>query len=68
MRKAGIIDANNNLHALSTPANQTAERMYLDALNEWNAGNETYSRHILHKLKNQFPDFTPTQLPEEQLG
>jgi enhanced entry protein EnhC len=48
-------------------ASQTPELMYLDALNEWNRGNEELSRLILNKITTQFPNYTPARRAYEQL-
>jgi enhanced entry protein EnhC len=37
---------------------QSADRVYLNALNEWNRGNETLSRMMLQRLVTQYPNFT----------
>lgn len=48
-------------------ASQSAELMFLDALNEWNHGDEQGSRAILHKLLGQYPHFVPAQRVYEQV-
>ena len=40
---------------------QSADLMYLDALSEWNRGEELSSRTILNRLVNQFPHYTPAK-------
>ena len=47
---------------------QPAELMYLDALNEWNRGDEGSSKLILHRLMTQFPDYDPAKRAYEQLN
>lgn len=47
---------------------QHAERMYLDALSQWNRGEETMSRCILNRLVKQFPQYTPAKTIYEQLS
>lgn len=49
-------------------AEQPADLMYLDALNEWNRGDVGLSRIILDKLMAQFPDYTPAKRAYEQLN
>ncbi|MGL5741628.1 MAG: SEL1-like repeat protein [Legionella sp.] len=49
-------------------AGQTAELMYLDALNEWNQGDEVLSRMILQRLVTQYPNFTPAKRAFDQLN
>ncbi|MDR3441729.1 MAG: SEL1-like repeat protein [Legionella sp.] len=49
-------------------AGETAELMYLDALNEWNRGNESLSRVILKHLVSKYPDFVPAKQVYEQLN
>lgn len=49
-------------------AGETAELMYLDALNEWNRGNESLSRVILKHLVSKYPDFAPAKQVYEQLN
>lgn len=47
---------------------QTADFMYLDALNEWNQGDEILSRMILQRLVTQYPNFVPAKRTFEQLN
>ncbi|MCW8451588.1 tetratricopeptide repeat protein [Legionella quinlivanii] len=49
-------------------AGQPAELMYMDALNEWNRGDETLSRMILDRLMTQFPHYVPAKKVYEQLN
>ncbi|KTC74282.1 enhanced entry protein EnhC [Legionella birminghamensis] len=49
-------------------AGQPAELMYMDALNEWNRGDETMSRMILDRLMTQFPHYIPAKKIYEQLN
>lgn len=49
-------------------AQQPAELMYLDALNEWNRGDERSSKCILNQLIAQFPEFAPAKKAYEQLN
>ncbi|MFC3909180.1 tetratricopeptide repeat protein [Legionella dresdenensis] len=49
-------------------ANQPADLIYMDALNEWNRGDETMSRMILDKLRTQYPQFAPAKRAYEQLN
>ena len=51
-----------------TTAEQPADLMYFDALNEWNRGNERSTRIILDRLLTQFPDYTPAKRAYEQLN
>lgn len=44
-----------------------AEMMYLEALNEWNRGDEDLSRVMLNQLMNKFPDYVPAKRTYEQL-
>jgi enhanced entry protein EnhC len=53
---------------MPTPAGQSANRMYLDALNEWNRGDEQLSRLILNQLMSQFPQYIPAKRAYEQLN
>jgi enhanced entry protein EnhC len=54
----------------STPilAGRDADRVYLDALNEWNRGDEVMSRMILQRLVTQYPNFIPAKRAYEQLN
>lgn len=54
----------------STPilAGRDADRVYLDALNEWNRGDEVMSRMILQRLVTQYPNFIPAKRTYEQLN
>jgi len=49
-------------------AGQSAALMYLDALNEWNRGDETLSRMILDKLRTEYPHYIPAKRAYEQLN
>lgn len=49
-------------------AGETANLMYLDALNEWNRGDELLSRMILRQLVTQYPDFAPAKQAYDQLN
>jgi enhanced entry protein EnhC len=42
--------------------------MYMDAMSEWNRGDETMSRLILNKLLRTFPDYGPAKHAYEQLN
>jgi enhanced entry protein EnhC len=45
-----------------------ADRVYLDALNEWNRGNEVMSRMMLQRLVTQYPNFIPAKRAYEQIN
>ncbi len=45
-----------------------ADLIYLDALNEWNRGDEVMSRMILQRLVTQYPNFVPAKKTYEQLN
>ena len=45
-----------------------ADRMYLDALNEWNHGDEVMSRMMLQRLVTQYPDFILGKRAYEQIN
>ncbi|CAM2883439.1 tetratricopeptide repeat protein [Legionella worsleiensis] len=45
-----------------------ADLIYLDALNEWNRGDEVLSRMILQRLVTQYPHFVPAKRTYEQLN
>lgn len=47
---------------------QPVDLMYLDALNEWNRGDERSSRVILDRIMTQFPHYTPAKRAYEQLN
>ncbi|QLZ70045.1 endopeptidase IV (plasmid) [Legionella sp. PC1000] len=49
-------------------AGQTADFMYLQALNEWNQGDEILSRMILQRLVTQYPNFIPAKRAFDQLN
>lgn len=52
-----------------TPAlAQPVDLMYLDALSEWNRGDEQMSRVILDRIMTQFPHYTPAKRAYEQLN
>lgn len=54
----------------STPVlkGEDADLIYLDALNEWNRGDEVLSRMILQRLVTQYPNFVPAKRAYEQLN
>ncbi len=47
---------------------QPVDLMYLDALNEWNRGDEGSSRIILDRILTQFPHYEPAKRAYEQLN
>lgn len=49
-------------------ASQSVERQYLDAMNEWNRGNEQKTKQILESILAQFPHFEPAQRAAQQLS
>ena len=49
-------------------ADSDADRIYLDALNEWNRGDEQMSRMILQRLVTQYPNFIPAKRAYEQIN
>ncbi len=55
----------NNAPAI---ADDEVSRVYLDALNEWNRGDELMSRMILHRLVTQYPNFIPAKRAYEQIN
>ena len=48
-------------------AEKPADRMYLDALSEWNRGDEETSRQILNRIMTQFPQYAPAKRVYESL-
>lgn len=48
--------------------NQDVDLMYLDALSEWNRGDEVMSRMILQRIVTQYPNFVPAKRAYEQLN
>jgi enhanced entry protein EnhC len=46
----------------------SADRIYYDALNEWNHGDELISRMILQRLVTQFPNYTPAKQIYERVN
>lgn len=49
-------------------AERPVDLMYMDALNEWNRGDENSSRMILDKIRTEFPHYIPAQRAYEQLN
>ena len=49
-------------------AGQSPDLIYLDAMNEWNRGDEVLSRMILQRLVTQYPHFAPAKRVYEQLN
>lgn len=46
---------------LSASAGQSPELMYLDALNNWNGGDELSSKMILNTIRSQYPQYEPAK-------
>ncbi|MGQ3890029.1 tetratricopeptide repeat protein [Legionella sp. CNM-1927-20] len=57
-----------NLDQVPVLAGQTADLMYMDAINEWNRGDEASSRKILNQLIKQFPHYMPAKRVYKQLN
>lgn len=57
-----------NLNQVPVFAGQTADLMYMDAINEWNRGDEASSRMILNQLMKKFPHYMPAKRVYEQLN
>ena len=49
-------------------AGEAANRLYFDALNEWNRGDEALSRMILQHIVTKYPDFEPARRAYEQVN
>lgn len=49
-------------------ADQSPDRMYFEALSEWNRGDEAMSRMILDRLVKTFPDYEPAKRAFQQLN
>ena len=49
-------------------ADQSPDRVYLDAMNEWNRGDEVLSLMILQRLVTEHPHFAPAKHIYEQLN
>ncbi|MCA0404493.1 MAG: sel1 repeat family protein, partial [Proteobacteria bacterium] len=47
---------------------QSPDRVYFDAMSEWNRGDEALSLMILQRLVTQFPHFVPAKNIYEQLN
>lgn len=52
----------------SNYAEQPVDLMYMDALNDWNRGDENASRVLLNKILLQFPHYMPAKRAYEQLN
>lgn len=48
-------------------ANQPADLLYLEALNDWNRGDELSSKRRLDQIMAQFPNYSPAKRTYEQL-
>ncbi|HHF7347772.1 TPA: tetratricopeptide repeat protein [Legionella feeleii] len=57
-----------SINKVPSLADKSADLMYFDALSEWNSGDEAYSRMILDRLRNQFPQYVPAKRAYEQLN
>jgi enhanced entry protein EnhC len=47
---------------------EPADIMYMEALNVWNHGDESYFRAMLAQILTQYPDYVPAKRAYEQLG
>lgn len=56
------------MNKVPATAGQTADFMYLEAVNEWNQGDEILSRMILQRLVTQYPNFAPAKRTFDQLN
>lgn len=56
------------MNSAPTLTGSDADRIYLDALNEWNRGDEVLSRMILQRLVTQYPNFIPAKKAYEQIN
>lgn len=56
-----------SLHTVQAHS-QPADLMYLDALNEWNRGEEQHSRMLLDRIMIEFPDYKPASIAYQQLS
>ena len=56
------------MNKVPVTAGQTADFMYLEAVNEWNQGDEILSRMILQRLVTQYPNFAPAKRTFDQLN
>lgn len=56
------------LNTVPIAAGQTADLMYLNALNQWDHGDEILSRMTLKQLVTQYPDFAPAKRAYNQLN
>ena len=54
--------------AVHAPSKQSADLMYLDALNSWNRGDESSSRVILSRILVEYPDYLPAKQVYQQLS
>lgn len=56
------------VNKIPTFKGQSADRIYYDALNEWNHGDELLSRMMLQRLVTQYPNYVPAKLIFERLN
>ena len=53
----------------TTPVTEKpVEIMYMDALNQWNCGDEVHAKKMLKNIRAHFPDYIPAKLICEQMG
>lgn len=60
--------ASANLNQAPGAEGAPAEMMYFDAMNAWNRGDESLSRHILSHILSQYPDYTPAKQTANQMN
>ncbi|MGQ3892406.1 tetratricopeptide repeat protein [Legionella sp. CNM-4043-24] len=54
--------------AVAVRTGQQPDMMYMEAINEWNRGDETLSRLILNRLVKTYPNYDPARQAVEQLN
>ncbi len=65
--KVSYIESSGMHHSVAFN-NEAADLMYLNALNEWNRGDELLSRTILKHLVTEYPHFAPAKRVYEQIN
>ncbi len=56
------------LSLTSASSSRPVELMYMDAINQWNCGDEVRAKLLLNHIRTQFPDYIPAKRACEQLG
>jgi len=57
-----------SFHQAQFLSGRPVELLYLDALNQWNGGDNAQSKMIFERIRNQFPDYIPARRTYERMS